>query len=110
AARQKVLHALSPPVPGSGRRTARFRNGGCFSSYVTTMPKGAAFVESAVGEEDNSVKSPPSTAKPLTARAPSSTVHSVLPSGASRASKAPAPALLKGVLPSSSREPSAAIA
>lgn len=48
------------------------------------MPNGAASAGSGVGELDNSVRSPPWTAKALTALAPESTTHSVSPLGASR--------------------------
>lgn len=72
------------------------------------MPKGAAPAGTGIGDDDSSVRLPPSTAKALTACAPVSTTQSVWPLGASRASCAPAKPI--GVLPSRPREPSAAIA
>src|SRR5580765_4420465 len=74
------------------------------------MPKGAEPAGSAVGDEGNSVRLPPSTANAVIARAPVSTTQSVLPLGPSRASSAPACAVASGVLPSRLSEPSAAIA
>jgi hypothetical protein len=37
---------------------------------LTTIPNGAASLGSGVGDEDSSVRSPPSRVKPPTARAP----------------------------------------
>jgi hypothetical protein len=75
------------------------------------MPKGADPAGSGVGDDDNSLRSPPCTAKALTARPPVSTTQSVSPAGSRRASwGASATGLaLNGVLPSKVREPSAAI-
>src|SRR5207245_787799 len=75
------------------------------------MPKGAAPAGSGAGDEGDSVRSPPLTAKALRASASVSTTQSVSPFGASRASSAPTlVGPLKGVLPSSARAPSVAIA
>src|SRR3569832_2736014 len=65
------------------------------------MPNGVAPPGSSAGEADSSVRSPPCTAKMLTAAIPASTTYRYLPFGARRASNGRRPAgLLNGVLPS----------
>src|ERR1019366_6931044 len=77
------------------------------AGQLTTMPNGVAPAGSELGEDANSVISPPSTVKPLTASDLLSTTHSVAPSGLRRASNGESVPVLNGVLPSSCSVPSA---
>ena len=75
----------------------------------TTIPKAPGPVGRVVGDDENCVREPSSTANPLTLPTPVSTTQSERPSGAIRASSAPATPGPSGVLPKSARSPAPSI-